>query len=130
MHRSAMLDNVFANLASAQNSLTLALANYVGGEAPTPPKATPTPAPEKGPKAPKEPKATKLAARRAEFRAKYGPKWFEHPDVVAAKAERKAKWEAIKAKKATPAPEPKAPKAKKPSKNRAAAVAAVAKAVK
>jgi hypothetical protein len=126
MSRTALLDNVFANLASAQHSLTNALAAYVGS-----PEPTPAPAKEaKLPKAPKEPKASKLATRRAALRAQYGPLWFQHPDVVAAKAERKAKWEAIKAKKATPAPEPKAPKAKKPSKNRAAAVAAVAKAAK
>lgn len=137
MSRSATLDSIFANLSSAQLSLTNALSTYVGTPEPKAPKGEAKPKSPAKPKAPKPDKATRLATRRAKLRAEYGPTWFEHPSVIADKAERKAKWEALKAaraEKAAPAPEPtpaKKPKAsKKASANRAAAAAAVAKAAK
>lgn len=137
MSRSATLDSIFANLSSAQLSLTNALATYVGTPEPKAPKGEAKPKSPAKPESPKPDKATRLSTRRAKLRAEYGPKWFEHPAVVADKAERKAKWEAIvaaKAAKDAPAPAPapaKKPKAsKKASANRAAAAAAVAKAAK
>lgn len=135
MSRSATLDSIFANLSSAQLSLTNALSTYVGTPEPKAPKGEAKPKSPAKPESPKPDKATRLATRRAKLRAEYGPTWFEHPAVIADKAERKAKWEAIvaaKAAKDAPAPAPaKKPKAsKKASANRAAAAAAVAKAAK